>query len=104
MTTRQFFSGYLSLYRLIPACSHVALCAIVWFTAAMDPRPVLDGMARWGIWFLTVVDFPFSVVGVYLIWAQRQLLGGLIWSCGGTILWYVLGGVFFRSKLKGREL
>ena len=71
--------------------------------AAVDPRPVLDGMARWGIWLLTLADFPFSVIGLSLLWDKRMLLGGLIWGCGGTLLWYVLGGVFFRSKLNRRE-
>ena len=99
MKSRPFLSGFLSRYRLIPACSHLALFAIVWIAAAIDPRPVLDGMARWGIWLLTLADFPFSVVGFSLMWDQRRLLGGLIWGCGGTLLWYVLGGVFFRSKL-----
>lgn len=103
MTTRQFFSGYLSLYRLVPACSHLALCAIVWITAAIDARPVLDGSARWGIWFLTLADFPFSVIGSLLIWDQRILLGGLIWICGGTILWYLVGGLLFRARLNRRE-
>ena len=99
MKSRPFLAGFLSRYRLIPACSHLALFAIVWIAAAIDPRPVLDGMARWGIWLLTLADFPFSVVGFSLIWDQRRLLGGLIWGCGGTLLWYVLGGVFFRSRL-----
>lgn len=99
MKPRSFRSGYSSRYRLIPACLHLALCAIVWFGATMDTRPVLDGVARWGIWLLTLADFPFSVAGLSLMWDKRPLLGGLIWGCGGTVLWYVIGGAFFRSKL-----
>ena len=103
MESKQFSFDYLSRYRLIPACSHLAICAIVWFAAAMDPRPVLDGVARWGIWLLTLVDFPLSVIAFSLMWDERRLLGGFVWSCGGTLLWYLLGGVFFRSKLNRQD-
>jgi hypothetical protein len=93
---------HLSRYRLVPACSHVLLFVIVWFIATADPRPVLDGAARWGIGLLTLADFPFSMVGFSLMWDKRLVLGGLVWGCGGTLLWYVLGGIFFRSKLNRR--
>lgn len=82
---------------------HVLLFAATWLTAFVQPQPLLDGPARWGVCVLFFADLPVSVIAFSLMWDEKLIAGLLLWGLVGTAWWYLLGLAIQRLLASIRE-
>jgi hypothetical protein len=70
---------------------HVILFAATWALALGQPKPLLDGPARWSFLPLFFADLPISLFGFSAMWDGKWTYGIWLWAILGTIWWYFLG-------------